>query len=552
MARAARQLATGLLVLVGVLVLSTGIASAHASVTASSPIDGSSSSTAPNEVRVTFSESISAASGGLSILRPDGAKVGTGPSAVVDGRTLVAPITETLADGTYVATYRVLSADGHPVSGSLIFGVGSGEVDQGARLSESGDRTWEIVGDISRAITYLSALLAAGMAFFLAFIHDRADDRWRLVPVVRIGTIVAVFGAVGIVMSQAALLTGKGAAAITQTSVLRDVLTENLGWSLVVLLIGLAVVHLSTDVSSTVVAQSFALYGGLAATASFAIWGHARELTPRAVSLAADVVHATAAALWLGGLVGVAFVLMSRSAESVASTGLIVGRFSRMAIWTVFALVVAGSALTVTGSDASLDAIVTTTWGRLVLTKIALTTIVIVIAAWNRRSLVPSLTSPTTDPAERNLRWARLLRTVRLEALLLVVIVCLTAVLVRVPPARTAAAAEPGRVTLSRSADTGRVELLVDPAVAGANTIEVRYTDTAGRPVDVATALTIEFSQSAAGLAPITRRVPSSEPGVFVIAGNELSIPGPWTIAVAVRTGDFTEQRTSFDVSIRR
>ncbi len=534
---------------IGVLILGTGVASAHATVIASSPADGSSVATSPTDVSITFSESISATSGGLSVLDRDGVRVDGGTSTVVDGRTLTTTITRALPDGTYVMTYRVLSADGHPVSGSSIFGVGSGAVDASARIGGSGDRPWQIVGGVSRAVMYLAALLAAGMAFFLAFIHDRDEDRWRLVPVVRIGALVALVGAVGILMSQAALLTGKGAGAITQTSVLRDVLTENLGWSLAVLMIGLAAVHLSTDITNRAVSNSFALYGGLAVTASFAVWGHARELTPRALALGADVVHVGAAALWLGGLVGLAMVLARRSADTVDATAGIIGRFSQMALWSVLALTVAGAALTVIGSDADLHAIVSTTWGRLVLAKIGLAAIVIAVAAWNRRSLVPALVRGD-EPDTRPTRWRRLLRAVRVEVVLLVVVVCLTAILVNVPPARTAVADGSGRVSRTQGVDTGTVALTVDPAVAGTNTIEFRYTDSSGRAVDLATSATIEFSQPSAGLAPITRRVPSSGPGVFVISGNELSIPGTWTIAIAVRTGDFTEQRTSFDVAI--
>jgi copper transport protein len=399
---------------------------------------------------------------------------------------------------------------------------------------------------------YLSALLAAGVAFFLAFIHDQANDRWRIVPIVRIGSYLAVVGAIGIVMSQAALLTGKGAGAITDTTVLRNVLTENLGWSLAMLMIGLAAVHLSTDITKRVVSQSLALYGGLVVTVSFAVWGHASELTPRVLSLAADAVHATAAALWLGGLVGLLMVLNMRSASSVRSTALIIGRFSRMAFWTVLALAIAGLTLTLTGSNASLQSLLTTTWGQLVLAKIGLSLIVVIIAAWNRRTLVPSLTAPVEDDPALPVRWATLLRTVRAEALLLVVIVGLTAILVNTPPARYAATAKSGRVDIVQRVETGQVALAVDPAVVGSNRVEVRYTDGTGQTINVANSMSIEFSQPSAGVAPITRQVLASEPGVFVIEGNELSVSGTWTITVAVRTGDFSEQRTSFEVPVHR
>ena len=552
MSRTARQLAAVVAILIGVLALGTGIASAHATVQSSTPSDGASLPAAPKEVSVTFSEDVSAVSGGLSVLNRDGKRVDDETSHVNNGRTLVTGISDSLPDGTYVATYRVLSADGHPVSGSFLFGVGSGAVDTNARPTSSGDRLWEIIGGIARALMYLSALLAAGVAFFLAFLHDQADDRWRIVPIVRIGSFLAAVGAVGIVMSQAALLTGKGAGAITDTTVLRNVLTENLGWSLAMLMIGLAAVHLSTDITKGVLSQSLALYGGLVVTVSFAVWGHASELSPRAVSLVADAVHTTAAALWLGGLVGLLMVLKMRSASSVRSTAMIIGRFSRMAFWTVLALAVAGLTLTLTGSNASLQSLLTTTWGQLVLAKIGLTLIVVIIAAWNRRTLVPSLTAPVEDDPALPVRWAKLLRTVRAEALLLVVIVGLTAVLVNTPPARYAASATSQRVAISQRVDTGQVELTIDPAVAGTNRVEVRYTNETGQTINVANSMSIEFSQPSAGVAPITRQVLASEPGVFVIDGNELSVAGTWTISVAVRTGDFSEQRTSFEVPVHR
>ena len=552
MSRIARQLVAALAILVGVLALGTTAASAHATLESSSPADGQSVLTSPSEIRITFSETVTTISGGLSVLNADGKTVDTGNSEIVGGRTLVAPISETLSDGTYVATYRVLSADGHPVSGSILFGVGNGALDRSAQPSSTGDRLWEIIGGISRFIMYLAALVAAGVAFFLAFIHDRAEDRWRIVPFVRIGSILALLSAIGIVMSQAALLTGKGAGAVTDSTVLRDVLNQNLGWSLALLMIGLAAVHLSTDIPKKVVSQSLAVYGGLAVTVSFAVWGHATELSPTAISLAADAIHATAAALWLGGLVGLVMVLSVRTPETVRATAGIIGRFSRMAFWSVIALTLAGLTLTITGSGASLNSILTTTWGQLVLAKIGLTLIIVLIAAWNRRTLVPSLTSPTENTGELAVRWATLLRTIRAEAVLLVAVVALTAIVVNVPPARTAVVAKADRVDITQRVDTGDVQLSVDPSTVGPNTVAVRYTDGTGQPINVANSMSIEFSQPSAGLEPITRQVPASEPGVFVIQGNELSIPGTWTITIAVRTGDFTEQRTSFEVPVRR
>ena len=144
------------------------------------------------------------------------------------------------------------------------------------------------------------------------------------------------------------------------------------------------------------------------------------------------------------------------------------------------------------------------------------------------------------------------MRTVRLEVLLLVVVIALTAILVNVVPARSAVATSKGPVAITKQVTTGQVSLSISPATVGPNRLQVQFTNGTGQPVAVANTMTLEFSQPSAGLEPITRQVPASSPGTFILEGNELSIPGTWTVTVAVRTGDFTEQRTSFDVPVSR
>jgi len=536
------------MILVGVLALGTGTAAAHASVVSTDPIDGSVSATAPSRVSITFTESVSINAGGLVVRNGAGERVDDA-TATAEGAVASTGLRPGLPNGTYVVTYRVLSADGHPVSGSFLFGVGSGELDRSLATTGS-DRLWDVVGDVARGLLLLAALTAAGVAFFLRFVHDGAEDRWRLTPFVRIGTVVAFFAAIGAVIAQAALLTGRGAGASTDTEVLRQVLNGDLGLSLAVLFVGLAVVHLSTDIGSAVVARVLALYGGLAVTISFALWGHATAFTPAWLLMSTDAVHATAAAVWLGGLVGLWVVLAGRGPEDVSGSARIVGRFSALALWTVIALVAAGIALTVAGSDASWSALVSTTWGRLILAKATITLLVVVIAAWNRRVLVPSFVdAPSGTPADGERNRRRLLSTVRLEALAIVVILVLTGVVTNVTPARDAPPATTATDT-TRPIDSGSVRLEVRPARVGTNTVTVTYRTPQGEPLDVGPTLAVEFSLPAEELAPITRQATAVSPGRFELEGRELSLPGTWTVTVAARTGVFTEVRTSFEVRV--
>ena len=83
-------------------------------------------------------------------------------------------------DGTYVVSYRVVSADGHPVRGGSVFGVGEGAVDSGLLgrvASDSNDRTWEVIGAIGRGLAYAGVLVAAGGMAFLVLVHRGGAER---------------------------------------------------------------------------------------------------------------------------------------------------------------------------------------------------------------------------------------------------------------------------------------------------------------------------------------------------------------------------------------
>ena len=138
------------------------------------------------------------------------------------------------------------------------------------------------------------------------------------------------------------------------------------------------------------------------------------------------------------------------------------------------------------------------------------------------------------------------------EALALVAVLGFTAVLVNTTPARTAVVSEAKVVNLNDDTATGTVNLVVSPARVGTNSIHVQYADEAGKPLDVANTLTIELSLPAKDLGPITRQVVKISTGHYVLEGDELSLAGDWTITLAVRTSDFTEERTTFQVPVSK
>ncbi|HEY1135266.1 MAG TPA: copper resistance CopC family protein [Nocardioides sp.] len=108
------------------LVLAVALAApaqAHASLVSSSPEGGASVATVPAEVSLTFSQEVRAPAY-VVLTSPSGDLADGDP--VIDGDTVTQAVTPGPA-GSYSLTFRVVSADGHPITGEVTFEVTEGD-----------------------------------------------------------------------------------------------------------------------------------------------------------------------------------------------------------------------------------------------------------------------------------------------------------------------------------------------------------------------------------------------------------------------------------------
>ncbi|MBA4335722.1 MAG: copper resistance protein CopC, partial [Methylobacterium sp.] len=99
----------------------SGSALGHAALNGAAPADGSVLPVAPTEMMLTFSEPVSPLA--LRLIAPDGTATPLDQVQLRD-RTLVIAAPAGLSPGTHVISWRVVSADGHPVGGSVLFSIG--------------------------------------------------------------------------------------------------------------------------------------------------------------------------------------------------------------------------------------------------------------------------------------------------------------------------------------------------------------------------------------------------------------------------------------------
>jgi len=542
-----------------VLVASATAASGHAVMVSSTPADGEQLPSAPSTVTFTFNESVTTGLGGITVLDRDARRMDLGATRQPSPNTVQAQLVADMDPGTYLASYRVVSGDGHVITGASVFAVGE-TIDAAsvANLSPTSDPAVRAATTLANMLLYSGALLAIGLALFSLLVHDGGRDRSRLVPWIQGSAVVGAIGAVGLVVARAAEGTGGGLGSVAESGVLAEVLRQGgTGWWLVGLLMGLAVLVAAAGMAAGPVRQVLVTYGALVAAGSFALTGHTTQADPAVVAGAADAIHMLVAAIWLGGLVGLALVMRWRT--DPASTGALVARFSTVAAVSVAVLWVTGvtQAWFTVGS---LGALTSSNYGAILLVKLAVVAVTMAMAAWNRWKLLPSLgnaddtnTGDTADAADDPVALAatRVRRTVRLEVIALLAVVLITSVLVETPPAATAVAeAQPFNQTVALT-DGVDMNLLVTPGAVGLNELHVTYIDDQGLIDESVESVVVEMNLPAEGIGPITANGATLGPGHYVVTTENLAVTGVWRIEVVSRVGLFDQLRTTFEVPIR-
>jgi copper resistance protein C len=139
-------------------------ASAHAELDNTVPADGATVTQTPGSLQLSFSEPIDAELASLVVRSPGGRDLTAGP-ARQSGSGLIQPITESPKAGPIQVSYRVVSLDGHPVTGSYSFEVLRGNPD--AARAEPGSAAASGAGDDDSGVSLTGPLLGAGAVLLL-------------------------------------------------------------------------------------------------------------------------------------------------------------------------------------------------------------------------------------------------------------------------------------------------------------------------------------------------------------------------------------------------
>jgi copper transport protein len=499
-----------------------------------------------------------------------------------------------LPDGTYTATYRVVSADTHVVDGGLIFNIGHAGATP--RYTVAGligrnrsGRATAIAFGLVRWLDYVSAaVLIGGLVFWLvawrgalgAVGGDGEEwDRAARALGARLRVLLSVAVGVGVTASVLGVLLQGASAAGTSLwgalhwAIVRNTLEGRFGevWSVRALDWLLLAAALATAAAlarsagsgehgsrSAIALPPRALVlaiglGALYLAVTPALAGHASVESPRGVFLPSDVLHVLAASVWVGVIACALLALPSatralRSEERTRLLHAVLVRISPYALVSVVVIAITGVVQAYIDVR-SVHGLLHTTYGALVIAKVVLLLALIALGYANRERVIPALArlAAAARPAGGAGVLAR--RNLRGELALMACVLGVTAALVSYAPPIDAAA---GPFAATTSIGPAELELTVEPASAGPNTIHMYLIDArTGAQFTATKELTVSARLPAKGIGPLPLRPYLAGPGHYVLNSAVLSPAGTWSIEVVDRVSEFEEHTRVVRVPIR-
>ena len=437
-----------------VLVVGAHPASAHADFLSSSPPPYAMWNVVPSSVSVTVSEAVQPGSETITVTNLTGARVDDGVTQIAptDPDTFSVGLIGGLGPSVYTVTWVAVSADdGHFTAGTFYFMVTYRDGRLPGQFPQTGalvlnqpisplDIALEGAGFVGFAAAFGSVLLVALLWAPLGSSLEPADrarpaEGFRaLLRFARWGALAFTVAAAGLWIENLVRLPPADAGGLVDSTFLLARALE--------VAVGIALVVLTSRVLARVgPAEAFgelpweflpAIFAGFAAILLEVAASHtASEPAWWPLGPIADAVHLYGAALWVGGLLAILRArpwLREPTPPSFARD--LLAAFSRFAFLGVLLVVSAGAllALILVGT---VNGLIGTTYGWIVLAKSSLLAPILALGAWNRRTLHREAAGEKPEPRALE----HLARNVRLEAILGAVVLVLAGLLVTVNPA---------------------------------------------------------------------------------------------------------------------
>jgi copper transport protein len=525
-----RRLALLLAVILAAAVQSAA-AWAHASLVRTGPADGATVAEAPATLSLIFNEPVSPLI--MRLVSPNGET--TTAEATAENVTVTVRVRE-LGRGTHVLSWRVVSADGHPLGGALTFSVGAPSAGTSSPQVQS-DGAVKIAIWMARLLLYVGLFIGVGGSVFAALIADTRPLPGRL------ETWLAGMMVSGLVASVLSVgLQGLDALALPLADLWRpQVWTIGLSTSYALtaltaaaaLTLGLAGLRWSQGIA----VKPIGVAAAAALALTLAMSGHASTAEPQALSRLSVFFHALCVAFWIGSLLPLLAILYDpRSNDGTLA------RFSRLIPFALVALAASGIFLIYVQFD-RFDAFWTTDYGLVLSVKITGVVALLALGAANRYILVPRFEARGESAAKP------LATSFAAEFAIAIAILGTVALWRFTPPPRALAVAEPIPIHLHSQKAMAQIE--IEPVRARGANVLVQVSNGELEPIPVKE-LSFILSNPAAGIEPMRREAISEGEVTWRIDDLRIPLAGRWHVQVEILINDFEKVTLEDDVQLPR
>lgn len=438
--------------------------------------------------------------------------------------------------GTYVLSWRVVSLDGHPVGGSLLFSVGE-EGGRAAIQAASARNGLAAAFVLLKFVLYVALMIGVGGAVARAWLDDAAAPPPAEAP--PIAAILAGFPAVILLVG----LQGLDALdapldALARPPVWKAGLGTSFGVTAIVAALTLFAGLFAALASASGPARAISLAALAGIGLSLAASGHASAASPQILMRPSVFLHAVAIALWIGSLLPLMRALRGDDAASVLR------RFSCFAPGIVLVLIVSGIALAVV-QVVRIEALWTTGYGVVLLAKLALVLVLLGIAAFNRLVLTPGAMRGNAGAK------AKLRRTIAAEILLAVSIFGAAGLWRFTPPPRVIVAAEQAPDFVHIHGAKAMADITFAPPVSGRRTVSI-FVQTPSFTLLAPKEVTLRMANPAAGIEPLTFPARSAGDGIWTVHDVIIPVGGTWNIGVDILIDDFERAVLEEAIELKR
>jgi copper transport protein len=577
---------------------------AHPIYVKSTPQSSQTVANSPPEVNISFTEPIELKYSKISVIGPDGAKVDKADPHNVEGDTasIGVSLQPNLPDGIYTVSTRVLSAvDGHVVDDAFNFGVGvgtkagpapSGQAQNLLSLPEAASRYPGLIGQVMIVGGAFAALWlwkpVSRVPWLASAIAEKkvAIDK-AMIKFVIIGVILVLASGVAMIVVQANSIGGSIPDAIATK--FGNVWITRMLQSSILMAIAFAVYRKTAkkNVSPGRSETLAILVLGFAILVTSSLIAHAAA-TSQIGTMALDFFHDVAAAIWIGGLMLLGFVIAPKilqiADEKVKATAisLLIPRFSIIVV-TILGIVAITGPLLLYSIENDLSLTVSSVYGKFLIVKLSLAGVMLAMGAYSQFAIQKKAVSVvnsgggggsggSTSMVEAktpNLKhFGKLLKVeagVGIALLLMVSLMANSSVpsgefqgykdqqqQIAGGQTSTSSSESPVKTDFVQTmyVTDGKVQLTVSPFDVGQNNFKISFIGKDGKPVNTVESATIKMTQTDKGIGPITIDTKKQSDGVFT-SDAAFGVAGTWSVIIEGAKSQGSNMIATLDVNVK-